>query len=58
MFLTALFCIEDRQIFEMQILTHILSITEKQYDDIEIIVGSKNLRERMGTAQGLIVIWK
>lgn len=34
----------------------LLCITEKQYDDIEIIVGSKNLRERMGTGQGLIII--
>lgn len=34
----------------------LLAVTEKQYDDMEIIVGTKSLRERMGTGQGLIVI--
>ena len=34
----------------------LLTITEKQYDDIEIIIGTKSLRERMGTGQGLIIL--
>lgn len=34
----------------------LLCVTEKQYNDIEIVVGTKNLRERLGTQTGLIII--
>lgn len=34
----------------------LLEVTEKQYNDIELIVGTKSLKEKLGTATGLIII--
>lgn len=33
-----------------------LAITEKQYQDIEIIVGTMSLKEKLASAYGLIIV--